>query len=97
LEAAVTTDAEIDEVFNRTDDMMWEGKFAAIDAELAQMDVAKVRTQMLVTWLCSCYRASDKLAEYKPFLERCTTELKQREPEWKRLVEGFDRPYRFPF
>jgi hypothetical protein len=92
---------EIDAFMVRVDDLLLDGKFAEVDAELESLDIPATSTLFLMSYLILCAGAftaprgpHPHLKSFIAFRDRVIEEMKRREPDrWDSLVGGLDGRY----
>jgi hypothetical protein len=76
-----TTDAEIDALYDKVDDMLRAGLFDDVDRLLASIDVERLTITMMLAHATITFAANDRLREYFPYVARVRVRLMQVDPE----------------
>lgn len=71
----MSTDQELDVVYDTVNDLFCEGRFKEVDEMLAAIDVDSMDSVLLIAWLTTSAWAKSKLPSRPAFYEKCETKL----------------------
>jgi hypothetical protein len=83
-------DAQIEQLYDRVDDLLCQGRFDLVDQELLQVDVASAPVELLVAWLIITLPAGSKLVQRGPFVELVRNRLAD-DPERDAILHGLEQ------
>jgi len=76
----MSIDDQIDEIFDKVDDLFLAGKFAEADALLPGVDPAALDASLIVAWLTITMAARDKLKNRGDLVKRARAHFEKIEP-----------------
>ena len=90
---AVSIDNQIDEIFDKVDDLFLDGKFAEVDAMLPDVDPAALDECLTVAWLTITMAAKDKLRNRASLVDRVRAHFEEAEPAYRvnKLLRGLEQ------
>lgn len=70
-------DAELDELYDKVDDLLDEGKFSELDTLISELDISKFGTFIMLGWLTLTLVAKDHLPSRAGLVRRCEARLQE--------------------
>jgi hypothetical protein len=81
---------ELDEIYERIDSLMKEGKFNEIDRELQRMDINSTDINIILAYLTTTLPVRSKLSNRKKFYSEFEKQLKANSEYETGLLDGLE-------